>query len=342
MPQIEINSPVDLLDDKGQPQNFGWSKQDYYFFDPALSYAPRHAITESDRYIVFSPTHMFVFEVRDDGWLGHMSISVISLKDKNRSTQIYKSIMPLGVYGMPSTSTEGSIRWRKNKTHLDFICMEGGARIIKVDVPKFGRHKSLRGALVLNEIENSQSLVACQPWRNEKNAFRYLRCSPWFIAEGVIQFSSSEIFFSRGNAWGILDWTRSVRPRADIRNWAAACGMSDSRLISFCIGYSQADFSLGTENGFFVDGKINKLDQVTFHIPLSDWLSPWRFTSNDKKLEMMFNPHQERIEKRRLLFHNSTRRQVFGFFSGKIELDDGSVIEFYNLTGFAEQSKMHF
>jgi len=342
MPQNEITSPVSLLDDKGQPQNFGWSKQDNFIYDPALSFVPRHRVTESDRYIVFSPTHMIIFEIRDDGWLGHMSISVISLREKKRSTQIYKSIMPLGDYEMPSSSVNGSIRRRVKKTHLDFISMEGGARIIKVDVPKFGRHRSLRGAIVLNEIKGSQSLVACQPWRNEKSAFRYLRCSPWYIAEGVIQFSSTEIFFSRGNAWGIFDWTRSVRPKADISYWAAACGMSDSGLISFCIGYSQADSSHGTENGFFIDGKINKLDQVTFHIPLSNWLSPWRFTSNDNKLDMTFYPHQERLDKRSLLFHNSARRQIFGFFSGKIQLDDDPVIEFNNLTGFAERCKMRF
>ena len=118
--------------------------------------------------------------------------------------------------------------------------------------------------------------------------------------------------------------------------------MRDGRQLSFCVGYSLADFSHGTENGFFVDGKLHKLDQVTFHIPMTDWLSPWRFTSNDNRLEMKFYPHQERQERSRLFFHSSTRRQVCGFFSGKVQLDDGSVIEFQGLTGFAERKKMRF
>jgi len=339
MPQNEICSPLSLLDDKGLPQNFGWSKQAQFFYDPALSYAPRHRITESDRYIVFSPTHMVIFEIRDDGWLGHMSISVISLRDKRRSSQTFSSFLPLGTFKMPQNSTKGSVRWERKKMHLDFIYMEGGSRIIKADIPDFGYHRSLRGALVLSENEGSQSLVTNQPWRNEKSAFRYTRCSPWFIAEGVIQFSGLEIIFTRGNAWGILDWTRIVRPKADIRYWAAACGTSSGKQLSFCIGYSGADFSLGTENGFFIDGKLHKLDQVTFHIPLSDWLSPWRFTSNDNRLEMTFHPHQEKIERHRLFFHNYTQRHVCGFFSGRIQLDDGIEIEFHNLTGFAERSK---
>jgi hypothetical protein len=269
-----------------------------------------------------------------------MSISVISLRDKKRSSQTFTSFLPLGNYQMPANSTTASVHWREKKMHLDFICMEGGARIIKTDIPNFGHHRGLRGVLVLSENKNSQSLVTNQPWRNEKNAFKYARCSPWYFVEGVIQFGGTEIIFTRGNAWGILDWNRCIRPKADIRYWAAACGYSFGKQLSFCAGYSWADFSLGTENGFFVDGKLHKLDQITFHIPLTNWLSPWRFTSNDNRLEMSFYPHQERIDRKRFFFHNSVRRQVFGFFSGKAQLDDGSVIEFQNLTGFAERSKV--
>ena len=340
MPQNEFNTPLSVLDDSGQPHNFGWSKNAHFVYDPQMLRVPRHRVTESDRYIVHTPTHMVVFEIRDDGWLGNMGISVISLRDKKRSTQVFQSIVPLGAYQMPNSSVIGSARWRKKKTHLNFFCMDDEARIIKADLSKFGNHRSLRGVLVLTPPEESQSLMTNQPWRNGKKAFRYTRCSPWYFAEGMIQFGSSEIIFNKGNAWGILDWYRCVRPKADVRYWAAASGHSGGHQLSLCVGYSGADFSKGTENGFFIDGELHKLDQVTFHIPPSNWLSPWRFTSNDNRLEMTFHPHQERIDKRVLFFHYSTRRQVCGFFSGKVQLDDGSVIEFQNLTGFAERCKM--
>ena len=350
MPQNEISSPLSLLDEKGLPQNFGWSRQPFYFYDSALSNAPRHRFTETDRYIIFSATNMVIFEIKDNGWLGFLGISVISLRDKKRSTQVFKSLFPLGSFEMPPDSAMGSVHWHKKKSLVDFVSLDhsaksplqGGARIIKADIPAFGHHRSLRGAIVLNEYGGGESLITNQPWRNEKSAFKFSRCSPCFIAEGVIQFSSAEIIFTRGNAWGIFDWTRCVRPKADIRYWAAACGMIDNKQLSFCIGYSWADSSLGTDNGFFVDGKLHKLDQVTFHIPLSNWLSAWRFTSNDNRLEMTFHPHQERSDKHSLFFHNSARRQVMGFFSGKVHLDDGSVIEFLNLTGFAERCKTRF
>ena len=349
MTQNEISSPVSLLDDKGNPHNFGWARYPLFFFDPGQLSSVKQKLSVSDRYVVHTPTHMLVFEVKDDGWLGHVSISVISLRDRKRSTQIFKKIMPFGSFQMPVNSESGSVRWRggkglrqRKKSRLDFICMDGGVRIIKADIPLFGHNRSLRGALILTPQEEQQSLVTNQSWRTSGRTFRYIRCSPWYFAEGMIQFGSSEIIFNRGNAWGIFEWSRCVRPKADIRYWAAASGMIEGKQLGLCVGYSWADFSMGTENGFFVDGTLHKLDQVTFHIPLSDILSPWRFTSNDNRLEMSFQPHQERIDKRRLFFHNSTRRQICGFFSGKVQLDDGSVLEFHNLTGFAERSRTRF
>jgi len=342
MAENEISRKCSLFDDLGRPVNFGWARHAYLDYNPENAYAPIHRLSESDRYILHSPTHLAVFEISDNGWLGLMGISVVSLRDKKRTTQAFDTIFPLGTYDMPNSKNTGSVRWRRKKNHLDFISMESGARIVKAELPKFDHNRSLRCAVVLSETKGSESIMTSQPWHNDKYAFRYSCCTPCLNAEGVIQFGSTEIAFTKGHAWGILDWNRCARPKADIRYWASACGQSEGRQMGFCVGYSWADSSLGTENGFFIDGKLHKLDQVTFHIPLSNWLSPWRFTSNDNRLEMTFIPHQWRLDRRSFLLHYSTRRQVFGFFSGKVHLDNDQVIEFQNLTGFAERSKLRF
>jgi hypothetical protein len=157
-----------------------------------------------------------------------------------------------------------------------------------------------------------------------------------------MQFSSTELVFVKDRAWGIFDWNRGVRPRADIRLWASGCGLSGGRQFSFNVGYSTADSSAGTENAFFLDGKLHKLDQVTFHIPPTDWLESWHFTSNDDRLEMRFKPHQERSDRNGILLHSLRRRQVYGAFSGKVVLDNGVAWEFQDITGFAERRKTRF
>lgn len=82
MPQNEICRAVPLFDDMGLPINFGWARQEYLSYDPIMVYADKHKKTESDRYIVHTPTHMIVFEIKDDSWLGYIGITIISLRDK--------------------------------------------------------------------------------------------------------------------------------------------------------------------------------------------------------------------------------------------------------------------
>jgi hypothetical protein len=107
------------------------------------------------------------------------------------------------------------------------------------------------------------------------------------------------------------------------------------------VGNGLIDSTAGTENAFFADGRLHKLDQVTFQLPPS-WLSPWHFSSNDRRLEMVFTPQQERTDRRQMLFFSMSRRQVYGSFSGTAVLDDGSTLDFNNITGFAERCRTRF
>jgi hypothetical protein len=342
MAQTELGDALSTVDENRRPANFGWARSPLLRYDPFLCGGSRYRITESDRYIIFSPTHLMILEILDGGILGYIGVSVVFLKDKKRSTQSYTVPFSLGAFELPRDSQKGSIRVQPRKGEINFAVMEGGARIIKLDIPEFGHHQHLWGVVVLSAESGFQSIVTHTPWRREKNAFRYSRRSPWYIAEGVMQLNGMEIVFSKGSSWGILDWNRGVRPRSDVRYWASACGVCGERLAGFNAGYGTADSGFGTENAFFVDGTLHKLDQVTFHISPNNWLKPWRFTSNDNRLEMTFTPNQERFEHNRFLLHSLKRRQVCGSFSGKVILDNGEELEFQDLTGIAERRKTRF
>ena len=342
MPETEITAPAQILDETGRPQNFGWARSHLFTFDPSLLRAPGRKVSESDRYVIFMPTYLFSFEIMDDGYLGYQIMSAVSLGDKKRSTRTFITPFSLGDLGLPEDSNTGSIKLRKKNGLINFAVMEGGVRIIKVDYPKYSHNRGLRGEVVLSPPLGAESLYTHMPWRGNGGAFSFSRRSPWFSAEGVIQLGASELVFTKGNGWGIFDWSRGVRPRADICFWAAGCGKQGERQVGFSVGYNSADSSLGTENAFFLDGKLQKLDRVTFHIP-SARFAPWRFTSNDNRLEMTFTPHQERDENHRMLFlYSLKRRQLFGKFSGKVILDSGLEFKFRDITGMAERRKSRF
>ena len=111
--QNEILTPVSVLNDQGIPRNFGWSRQPGFFYDPALVWAPRRRLSESDRYIVFCPSHLVIFEIADEGYMSCLGVSVISLTDKKRSTHIFRSLFSLGSMELPPGSETGAIKYRR-------------------------------------------------------------------------------------------------------------------------------------------------------------------------------------------------------------------------------------
>ncbi|MDR2792855.1 MAG: DUF2804 domain-containing protein [Treponema sp.] len=337
----QIDSPVSILDDTGNPAHFGWARDPHFQYDPDAVMVSRWRISESDRYVIFSPTHMVIFEIIDNGLLGYSTICMVSLRDKKRFTFTSRILFPLGSIEMPPSIKTGSIRLHKKNILLDFISMKSGARIIKVDIPQFDHHRSMRGEVVLLPPCSAESLATVMPWRRDQAAFRYALYSPWFSAEGVLQLGTTETAFTKGNAWGIFDWTRGVRPKNDTRYWAAACGIAAGKRIGINVGYDSADSEQGTGNAFFIEGTLHKLNHVTFHISPSNWLDPWYFTSNDNRIEMTFTPEMEWEDSNRTFFYTIKRRQLYGSFHGNAKLDDGSAINF-KITGFAERRKMRF
>ena len=105
--------------------------------------------------------------------------------------------------------------------------------------------------------------------------------------------------------------------------------------------YGFGDTSAASENMLFYGGKAHKLSQVCFHIPQrdgkDDFLSPWRFTSDDGRFEMKFDPILDRAACTDVKLIKSDQHQVFGRFTGAATLDDGRVIQVRDMLGFAEK-----
>ncbi|MBQ9734152.1 MAG: DUF2804 family protein, partial [Clostridia bacterium] len=70
-----------------------------------------------------------------------------------------------------------------------------------------------------------------------------------------------------------------------------------------------------------------------------DYMSPWTFTSDDGRFEMDFQPVLDRYSGTSVVVVESIQHQVFGRFTGKAVLDDGTVLEVKDFFGFAEKVK---
>ena len=91
----------------------------------------------------------------------------------------------------------------------------------------------------------------------------------------------------------------------------------------------------------FVNGKVHKVDQVKFNIPVKDekdmFMNKLTFSINDGRFEMDFGPVLDRNSYTSVGIISSDQHQVFGKFSGKMILDNGEVMEINEFMGFAEK-----
>ena len=161
-------------------------------------------------------------------------------------------------------------------------------------------------------------------------------------AEGWIELGSRRDELTKDKFFAVLDWGRGVWTYHNTWYWGSASGELDGVPFGWNIGYGFGDTSAATENVLFYDGKIHKLSEVRFEIPMDedgfeDFMKPWVFTSDDNRFYMNFTPVLDRSAFMSAGVVLSDQHQVFGHFTGRITLDDGTVLPVRDFFGFAEK-----
>ena len=332
--QITINDK--LLNQKGILNHAGWATDLILEYNRTDIKASKYKIKEWDYYCILSENKGVAFTIADNSYIGFIAVTIF---DFDKAEEISNSIivpLTMGSFNMPSSSKNGDIHFKNKNISLKYI-REKDSRIIEIDYLNFSNKLNLKGKIVLQQAEKLESMVIATPFSENPKAFYYnqkINCMP---AKGELSFGTDKIIFSPENSFGVLDWGRGVWTYSNTWYWASASGKIDGKLFGFNIGYGFGDTSKASENMIFFDGKAHKFDQVKFHIPKESYLKPWKFTSNDARFEMDFTPILDRYSNTNLLIIKSTQHQVFGRFSGKAILNDGTEIIVKNFLGFAEK-----
>lgn len=274
------------------------------------------------------------FTISDDGYIGLQSVSLLNFKEGWEHTETLLNPFPMGKFKLPETSVYGVTKYADRRLKMRFV-VEDGKRKIQCKFDNFYKGKPFECQIVLNEPK-TESMVIATPWREKKTAFYYnqkINCMP---ASGYMRYDGREYRFNPRTDFGTLDWGRGVWTYDNRWYWGSGNGRIDGKAFGFNIGYGFGDTTAATENVLVYDGKIHKLDDVTFNIPKDSYMKPWTFTSSDNRFEMEFKPVLDRAAKTSALIIETDQHQVFGRMSGKAVLDDGRVLEIKDLMCFAE------
>lgn len=331
----EITIPGKLLKSDGSLMQPGWSRDLVQTYNREAIGAPKYRIKEWDYYMVLSSEFAFAFTISDDGYIGLQSVSLIDFNEPYEHTETVLNAFPMGKLKLPRSSKEGNTVYKDKRLHMEFRVKDGERRIL-CRFNNFKDGKKLSADITLKQPP-MDSMVIATPFSENKTAFYYnqkINCMP---ASGIVRFDGKDYVFNPEKDFGTLDWGRGVWTYDNTWYWGSGNAVVNGKPFGFNIGYGFGDTSLATENVIFYDGKVHKLDDVTFNIPDSSYTDPWTFTSSDGRFEMDFEPIIDRSAKIDVKFILTDQHQVFGKMSGKAVLDDGTVLNIKDVVCFAEK-----
>ena len=336
--QHEITRAIPLLNDAGNLTEPGYAKKLLPVYRRKDIKASALRIKEWDYYCVNNGRFALCLTIADNGYMGLDSISLLDFEAGWEITNSPMSVMTLGKVGLPESSAVGNVCHGNKKYSISFENDGSGRRILTASMENFGPEGALVASVELFD-EPEESMVICTPF-NKPAHFYYNQKINCMRAKGEVRYGGKLYQFEPEDSFAVLDWGRGVWTYHNTWYWGSASyKLENGESFGWNIGYGFGDCSAASENMLFYKGKAHKLSQVKFHIPgdEKDFLAPWTFTSDDGRFEMDFSPVMDRASCTDVKFIKSDQHQVFGLFTGKAVLDDGTVIEVRDFPGFAEK-----
>jgi hypothetical protein len=153
---------------------------------------------------------------------------------------------------------------------------------------------------------------------------------------GSATIGERRIDLSSPSSRALMDWTCGYMRRKTCWNWAASSTtLPDGRSfgLNLSCGVNETSF---TENAFWIDGVMTKVDTVDFIFDGTDLKKPWRIRSFDNKVDLVFHPESSRGEKINAGFIASRFTQFIGVFAGTLKTENAEIIQVKDCPGFAE------
>lgn len=337
----KVTTRQKLLNENGVLNEPGYATELIFDYDRADIKASKLLIKEWDYYLITNKKYAVALTIADNGYMGLLSASIMDYEAGTDITCSIPTLFPMGKHGAPKTSKIGDFAVKTKRAEFSFE-NDGEKRRLTCTYHKYQGDDDLIVDVTLTD-EPKDSMVIATPFFEKENKFYYNQKINCMTAVGYAKLGDRTYEFNDEYSMAVLDWGRGVWSYNNTWYW----GSMSTRLPSgdkfgFNIGYGFGNTAAATENMLFFNGVAHKLENVTFNIPVDDkgkddYMNDWTFTSSDGRFEMKFKPIVDRSAIIDAKVMCSIQHQVFGRFTGKAILDDGTVIELKDEIGFAEK-----
>lgn len=340
--QHEFTSAAPLLGEDGCLPRGGWSRSMLLEYSrDALPPSRRYQLKEWDYYLFGNSDWQIALTINDNGYMGMVSASVISLKEKWDVTRSAVRPFTFGRMGLPSSTNHGDIVYRHGDIGLN-IERGHNERRIALKWNNFDGAKSLYINVTL-QVPRGDSLVLALPFKN-RSQFYYNQKINCLRADGKVVYGGIDLTFNSADTFGCLDWGRGIWPRHSVWVWCSASGILEGKEFGLNLGGGFGIRKDAGENIFYCDGQAYKMGEVQI-IPARNFKKDaWRFICEreGEEVDLRFEPVYERFAAPGLLgIVKSVQHQCFGHWYGHVRIvQEGQPaldVELDGLPGMAEQ-----
>lgn len=149
-------------------------------------------------------------------------------------------------------------------------------------------------------------------------------------------------------AWGVLDVGRGRWPYRTNWNWGGGAGVGrsastdgpESPVVGLQLGGKWTEGTGATENGVIVDGRLTKIgSELAWDYSWADPMADWTVRAPDGCVDLVLHPRYDKHSRTEIGVMGMEVHQVFGTWSGSVRTDDGRIVVFDGLQGFAEECR---
>lgn len=318
------------MDQEGRPIP-GYSTKSILTYDRKAIKALPWRIKEWDFYQITDGEKCLQFTIGHAAYAGQIGVMLFDFEKKKKIVEKNKFlVLPFNSLHMPANAeTDHQLVYERGDIMMKFKT-SGDERILTCRWGDFDAN------IVLTR-KNPHSLVINIPFDESPKAFYYNHKINCMTAEGTVQYKGEKYQFSGAKAFGLLDWGRGVWPFHNEWYWSNGTGYVDGEMFGFNLGCGFGNTSTATENILFYRNGTHKLGKVTFELG-TNYMEPWHIYDQEERLDLTLTPVYDRTTKTKVLWVNNCCHQIFGEFSGKAVLDDGTCLSIKNLISFAEHA----
>ncbi|MBR4724954.1 MAG: DUF2804 domain-containing protein [Lachnospiraceae bacterium] len=335
--QKEYTEPTELLGSDGKLLAAGWARHNVFDYDRKRVKKQRRR-KEWDFYQISDGEYMAQISFANISLGGYTSAVLVNLKTgKVESTNMSAFLGGKDKYVLPAKGDiPGKVSLKVNKAVFKTETTEKYRKVLFKD-------GDVRCEFKMDIMPGLENITTVLPFEGHPDRYFMTTKQNSMPVEGRFMFGDKTVEFTKDKAFCVLDWGRVCTPYSLVWYWGNGSTYiydadGNRHIFGFEITWGIGDESNATETAIFYDGKLHKFGPVDVEeFPKPDgYMKPWHFISQDGRFDMTMQPFTDHHSDLNILVMRMHSHQVHGLWSGKVTLDDGTVLEIKDMYAFCE------